>query len=180
MGAFLFLLDRLGLLGRLDLVFLHGLLAFRLDRTELTVVRLLAPGHLLLDTLGDQAGTAPDVAKDALKILRTLLEGTEPGLQVLGAIVFDVLAHPVLAGDYCRRQLRNQFLPCVLRRAEGIPAQMTGQSAVRTGGVGALVERVCGEGLAVDELLTFRDDDVVIGRGVVGLVALTMWSLAGE
>ena len=72
MGVFLFLLDRLGLLGRLDLVFLHGLLAFRLDRTELTVVRLLAPGHLLLDsfeTLGDQAGTAPDVAKDALKVL---------------------------------------------------------------------------------------------------------------
>ena len=56
---FLFdLLDRLRLLGRLDLVFLCGLLCFCLDRTEFPVVRLFASSHLLLDSfkaLGDQA-----------------------------------------------------------------------------------------------------------------------------
>ncbi len=57
---------------------------------------------------------------------------------------------------------------------------MTSQTAVRTGSVGAFVERVCGEGLAVDELLSLRDDDVVIGRGVVGLVALDLVDGAEE
>jgi len=76
-GAFLILFDRLGLLGRLDLVLLCGLLAFGLDRAELPIIRLFASCHLLLDsfeTLGNQARTASDVAEYALQVFRTLLE----------------------------------------------------------------------------------------------------------
>ena len=57
---------------------------------------------------------------------------------------------------------------------------MTCQTTVRSGGMGALVERVRGESLAVDELLAFRDDNVVIGRGVVGLVAFDLVDGAEE
>ena len=35
--------------------------------------------------------------------------------------------------------------------------------------MGTLMERVGGEGLAVDELLTRRNDNLVAGRGVVSL-----------
>ena len=79
MGALFFLFDRLRLLCRLDLVFLHSLLGFYLHGTEFPVVRLFAPCHLLLDgfeTLGNQARTASDVAEYALQVFRTLLEGT--------------------------------------------------------------------------------------------------------
>ena len=59
-------------------------------------------------------------------------------------------------------------------------AQMTVQSGVRTRCMGTLVQRVRGEGLAVDELLTFRNDDMVIGGGVVGLVSLDLVDGAEE
>lgn len=105
-----FLLDRFSLLGRLDLGLLSRLRGTHVCRTKSAVVRLLALAHLLLDgfeALGDHTGAAPDVSEDALQVLRSLLEGTEPGLQVLGAVALDVLAHPVLAGDNGRGQFRD-------------------------------------------------------------------------
>ena len=47
---------------------------------------------------------------------------------------------------------------------------MTVKSGIRTRGVSAFVKRVRGEGLAVDELLALRVDDMVVVGGVIGLV----------
>ncbi len=46
--------------------------------------------------------------------------------------------------------------------------QMTVQSGIRSRGMRTLMQRVRGEGLSIDELLALRDDDMVVGRGVVG------------
>ena len=88
------------LLGGLFFTLIIRLLTFDRSRTELRIVRLLTLIHFLLDgfeALGNQAGAASDVAEHALQVFRPLLKGTEPGLQVLGAVTLDVFAHPILA-----------------------------------------------------------------------------------
>lgn len=81
-----------------------------------------------------------------------------------------MLAHAVQAGDHCSRELCNQFLRRIFRGTEGVSSQMTVKSGIRTRGVSAFVKRVRGEGLAVDELLALRVDDMVVVGGVIGLV----------
>lgn len=133
-----------------------------------------------IGTLGNHTSAAPDVSEEAFKVLWPLLERFEPGVQVLGAIALDVLAHPVLAGDNSCGQFGDQLLPGVFRRTEWMAAQMAAQSGVGSGRMSAFVKRIGGESLAVHELLPLRNDDMVIGRGVVGLVALDLVDGAEE